>query len=150
MSQKWTSYPTDIRQNLPLKIMKRQWGRRRVPKAEIGNVSQILEYALDCLLTQSPWRRLKTSHRHTENWMSDLVTVKYRSDPIMLRYSFWSTCSPSLSASSVVVVLIGVTMALESSMLNFLTMSLVYFAWCTNVPSLLEKLLSVTICLWRC
>jgi hypothetical protein len=26
-------------------------------------------------------------------------------------------------------------MALESSILNFLTMSLVYFAWCTNVAS---------------
>jgi hypothetical protein len=25
-------------------------------------------------------------------------------------------------------------MALESSILNFLTMSLVYLAWCTNVP----------------
>jgi hypothetical protein len=68
--------------------------------------------------------------------MSGLVAVKYRSDLIMLRYSFWSTCSPSLSASRVVVVLIGVAMALESSILNILTMSLVYLAWCTNVPSL--------------
>jgi hypothetical protein len=34
-----------------------------------------------------------------------------------------------------VVVLISVAMALEFSMLNFLTMSFVYLAWCTNVPS---------------
>jgi hypothetical protein len=77
----------------------------------------------------------KWVHRHNENWMSSLVAVKYRSDPIMLRYSFWSTCSPSSSASRVVVVLIGIVMALESSILNFLTMFLVYFAWCTHVPS---------------
>jgi hypothetical protein len=61
--------------------------------------------------------------------MSDLITVKCRSDQIMLRYSFWSTCSPSSSASRAVVVLIGVAIALESSILNFLTMSLVYLAW---------------------
>jgi hypothetical protein len=36
---------------------------------------------------------------------------------------------------TVVVVLIGVVMALESSILNILTMSLVYLAQCTNVPS---------------
>jgi hypothetical protein len=53
----------------------------------------------------------------------------------MLRYSFWSTCSPSSSASRVVVILIGVVIALESSILNFRTMSLVYLAWWTNVPS---------------
>jgi hypothetical protein len=29
----------------------------------------------------------------------------------------------------------GIVMALESSILNFLTMSLVYLAWCTNIPS---------------
>jgi hypothetical protein len=40
--------------------------------------------------------------------MSGLVAVKYKREPIMLWYSFWSTSSPSLSASSVVVVLIGV------------------------------------------
>jgi hypothetical protein len=53
----------------------------------------------------------------------------------MLLYSFWSMCSPSSSASRVVVILIGIAMALESSILNFLTMSLVYLSWCTNVPS---------------
>jgi hypothetical protein len=67
--------------------------------------------------------------------MSGLVAVKKRSDPIMLLYSFWSTCSPSSSISRAVVVLIGVVIALESSILNFRTMSLVYLAWCTNVPS---------------
>jgi hypothetical protein len=67
--------------------------------------------------------------------MSGLVAIKYRSDPIMLRYSFWSTCLPSSSALRAVVVLIGVAMALESSILNFLTMSLVYLTWCMNVPS---------------
>jgi hypothetical protein len=53
----------------------------------------------------------------------------------MLRYSFWSTCSPSSSASRAVVVLIIAVIALEYYILNFRTMSLVYLAWCTNVPS---------------
>jgi hypothetical protein len=39
--------------------------------------------------------------------MSGLVTVKNKREPIMLRYSFWSMSSPSSSASSIVVVLIG-------------------------------------------
>jgi hypothetical protein len=67
--------------------------------------------------------------------MSGLVAVMYRSDLIMLRYSFWSTSSPSSTTSRAVVALIGIAMALESSILNFPTMSLVYFAWCTKVPS---------------
>jgi hypothetical protein len=29
--------------------------------------------------------------------MSDLVAVKYKREPIMLRYSFWSTGPPSSS-----------------------------------------------------
>jgi hypothetical protein len=51
--------------------------------------------------------------------MSGLVTVKYKGEPIMLRYSFWSTSSPSSSASSAVVVLTGVGRGFESSILNF-------------------------------
>jgi hypothetical protein len=43
--------------------------------------------------------------------MSGLVAIKLRSDPIILRYSFWYTCSPSSSASIAVVVLIGVVVA---------------------------------------
>jgi hypothetical protein len=57
--------------------------------------------------------------------MSDLVAVKYKREPIMLRYSFWSTCSLSSSASSTVVILIGVDRGFESSILNFLRMSFV-------------------------
>jgi hypothetical protein len=60
--------------------------------------------------------------------MSGLVTVKYKREPIMLRYSFWSTCSLSSFASSAVVVLIGVDRGFESSILNFLRMSFVYLA----------------------
>jgi hypothetical protein len=60
--------------------------------------------------------------------MSGLVTVKYKREPIMLRYSFWSTGSLSSSASSVVVILISVDRGFESSMLNFLRMSFVYLA----------------------
>jgi hypothetical protein len=51
--------------------------------------------------------------------MSGLVLVRYRREPIMLRYSFYSTGSPSSSASSTIVVLIGVDKGLESSILNF-------------------------------
>jgi hypothetical protein len=60
--------------------------------------------------------------------MSGLVTVKYKRELIMLRYSIWSTGSPSSSASSVVVVLIGVNRGFESFILNFLRMSFVYLA----------------------
>jgi hypothetical protein len=41
--------------------MKRQRRRRRVPKAKVRSVTQVPEYALDCLLMRSPWRSLKTS-----------------------------------------------------------------------------------------
>ena len=54
----------------------------------------------------------------------------------MLRYSFWSTGSPSSSASIIAVVLIGVDRGLESFIPNFFNMSLVYLPWCTNVLSL--------------
>jgi hypothetical protein len=60
--------------------------------------------------------------------MSDLIAVKYKREPIMLWYSFWSTDSPSSSTSSVVVVLIGVDRGFELSILNFLRMSFVYWA----------------------
>jgi hypothetical protein len=58
--------------------------------------------------------------------MPSLVAVKYKREPIMLRYSFWSKGSPSSSASSVVVVLIGVDRGSGSSILNFMRMSFVY------------------------
>jgi hypothetical protein len=58
--------------------------------------------------------------------MSSLVAVKYKREPIMLWYSFWSKGSPSSAASSVVVVLIGVDRGSESSILNFMRMSFVY------------------------
>ena len=68
--------------------------------------------------------------------MSGLVAVKYRREPIMLRYSFWSTGSPYSSTSNTAIVLIGVDRGLESFIPNFFNMSLVYLPWCTNVPSL--------------
>jgi hypothetical protein len=43
------------------KSMKNQRRRRGVPKAEVGSMSQIPEYALNYLPMQSPWRHLKTS-----------------------------------------------------------------------------------------
>jgi hypothetical protein len=60
--------------------------------------------------------------------MSSHVAVKYKREQIMLRYSFWSTSSPSLSASIAVVVLIDVDRGFESSILNFLRMSFVYLS----------------------
>jgi hypothetical protein len=60
--------------------------------------------------------------------MSGLVAVKYKREPIMLWYSFWSTGSPSSSTSSIVVVLIGVERGFELSILNFLRMCFVYLA----------------------
>jgi hypothetical protein len=67
--------------------------------------------------------------------MPDLVAVKYKREPIMLRYSSWSTGSPSSSMSSAVDVLIGVDRGFESSILNLLRISFVYLAWCTKVLS---------------
>jgi hypothetical protein len=60
--------------------------------------------------------------------MSGLVAVKYRREPIMIWYFFWSTGSPSSSASSAVVVLIDVDRDFESAILNFLRMFFVYLA----------------------
>jgi hypothetical protein len=60
--------------------------------------------------------------------MSGHVAVKYKREPIMLRYSFWSTGSSSSFASSAVVVLIGVNRGFESSIFNFLRISFVYLA----------------------
>jgi hypothetical protein len=88
--------------------------------------------AYRCEVLGDAWKR---AHRHTKNWKSGLVAVKYKREPIMLRYSFWSTGSPSSSASSAVVVLIGVGRGFESSILNFLRMFFVYLAWCIKVPS---------------
>jgi hypothetical protein len=51
--------------------VKRQRRRRGVPKAEVGSVTQVLEYALDCLPMRSPWRHLKTSaqtYRELDVW----------------------------------------------------------------------------------
>jgi hypothetical protein len=43
------------------KTVKSQRRRRRVPKAEVGSVTQIPENTLDRLPMRSPWRRVKTS-----------------------------------------------------------------------------------------
>jgi hypothetical protein len=55
-----------------------------------------------------------------------LVAVKYKRESIILRYSFWSTGSPSSSVSSAIVVLIGVNRGFKSSIMNFLRMSFMY------------------------
>jgi hypothetical protein len=36
----------------------------------------------------------KWAHRHTENWMSGFVAIKYKREPIMLRYPSgpWPLC----------------------------------------------------------
>jgi hypothetical protein len=60
--------------------------------------------------------------------MSGLIAVKYKREPIRFWYSFWSTGSPSSSASSVVVILISVDKSFKSSILNLLKMSFVYLA----------------------
>jgi hypothetical protein len=60
--------------------------------------------------------------------MYGLVAVKYKREPIMLWYSFWSTGSPSSSASGAIVVLISVDWGFELSILNFLRMSFVYLS----------------------
>jgi hypothetical protein len=44
-----------------------------------------------CEEREQGWKR---AHKHTTNWMSVRVTVRYRRKPIMLLYSLWSTSSP--------------------------------------------------------
>jgi hypothetical protein len=66
--------------------------------------------------------------------MSDLVTVKYKREPIMLWYSFGSRGSLSSSTSSIVVIIISVDRGLKSSILNFLRMSFVSFACLIRSP----------------
>src|SRR6185437_651567 len=68
------------------------------------------------------------AQRPTPNRMSGRVAVRYRREPIMLLYSFWSTASPSKSSSGAVDVLIGVGRGDKSLMSNFRSKSLVYFA----------------------
>jgi hypothetical protein len=58
----------------------------------------------------------------------DTRAITHEREPIMLQYSFWSTNTPSSSASSDVVILIGVDRGFESSILKFLRMSFVYLA----------------------
>jgi hypothetical protein len=60
--------------------------------------------------------------------MPDLVTVRYKREPIMLLYSLYSTASPSSSRPSDVAVLIRVDTGLSSVMLNFFIRSFVYLA----------------------
>jgi hypothetical protein len=60
--------------------------------------------------------------------MSDPITMRYKREPMMLWYSLWFTTSPFLSESSKVVVLIGVDIGLNSSILIFFIMSFMYFA----------------------
>jgi hypothetical protein len=60
--------------------------------------------------------------------MFDGVVVRYRREPILLMYSFWSMASPFSTRSSVVAVLIRVDMGLSSAMLNLFIKSFIYFA----------------------
>jgi hypothetical protein len=60
-SQKWTSYPTDTRQNPCLKNHEAPKKRTRSTKAEVGTVTQVPENSLHRLPMRSPRRRLKMS-----------------------------------------------------------------------------------------
>jgi hypothetical protein len=91
---------------------------RRVPKTELRSVSKIRLTVCRCEVLGDAWKR---AHRHIKNWMSGLVAIKCKRGSIMLWYSFWSTGSLSSSASSVVVVLIGVDRGFKLSILNFLS-----------------------------
>jgi hypothetical protein len=61
------------------------------------------------------WKR---AHMHMTNWMFGRVAVRYKREPIMLLYSFWSAASPFSSGSSDVAVLIGLDTDLSLAMLN--------------------------------
>jgi hypothetical protein len=60
--------------------------------------------------------------------MSVLIAVKYKREPVMLRYSFWFMGFPSSSASNAVVELISVDKGFELPIFNFLRMSIIYLA----------------------
>jgi hypothetical protein len=108
--------------------MKSQRRRRRVPKTKVGSMSQIPENALDCLPMQSPRRRLKMSaqtyrkldvrprHRQVQEWPDHaLVLLPVHVFTFLVRIK---SCSHTHRRRH----------GLGSSIFNFLTMSLVYFA----------------------
>jgi hypothetical protein len=104
---------------------------------KIPNLSVDLRYlkirwtTCRCEVCGEAWKR---THRHTSNWMSDRVAVRYKREPIMLIYSLWSTPLPFSSGSSSIVVLFGVDTGLSSVMLNFFIKFFMYLAWCMKVP----------------
>jgi hypothetical protein len=107
--------------------------RSRIPNSELKSVFEVPEDSLNCCPMRGEWEAWKHAQRHTVNWMSDHVTMRYRRETIMLLYSLWSTASSFSSGSYKATVLIGVDTGLSSSMLNFFIRSFVYLAWCMNV-----------------
>jgi hypothetical protein len=81
------------------------------------------------------WGRLEASVQTHCECMCGHVEVRYKREPIMLLYSFWSMGSLSSLASSAIMVDMGIKIGLASPMLNFFRTSFVYLPWCTKVSS---------------
>jgi hypothetical protein len=111
------------------KTMKRQRRRRGVPKTEVGSVTQVPEYALNRLLMRSPWRRLKMSARTYRELevrpRRHQVEELHDHAPVLLLVHVFTFLIHIKSCSRTHR---PVAMALESSILNFLIMYLVYLA----------------------
>ena len=75
------------------------------------------------------------AHNHTLYIISGLLGVKYSKKSIIPLYIVGSIDLPFSSLSSLMDELIGVFIVLDSSMLNLLRRSLMYFASLMNVPS---------------
>ena len=94
---------------------------------------------LRILFTALKWDSLgqdwNLTHKHTLYMISGLLAIKYSKEPIMPLYIVESMNLPFSSLSSLMDELIGVFIVLDSSMLNLLGRSLIYFSWLMKVPS---------------
>jgi hypothetical protein len=78
----------------------------------------------------------KCAHRQIQNIISGLLTVKYKSDPIILQYLMMSIFLPFSSISSLIDVSMGLSTYLTCSIQNIFSRSLMYLLWLTKMSSL--------------
>jgi hypothetical protein len=92
----WTRNPAKSASENPRSEREEDTEYQRLSSGVYRRNLKIRLTAYRCEVLGNVWKR---AHRHTENWMSGLVTIMYKMKPIMLWYSFWSASSPSSSAS---------------------------------------------------
>jgi hypothetical protein len=81
----WTRYPAKSASEIPRSEREEDAEFQRPTSRVYRRYLKIRLTACRCEVLSDAWKR---AHKHTENWMFYLVTVKYKREPIMLRYSF--------------------------------------------------------------